>query len=229
MTYNKHQNKLLLIPKRFEEPIWFTASFLVIAGISLIITMVGVGGLIYLLDYPTIELLIFSGGSLALGLILLLIASNELIRDKIQSISFPSPNTIEFTEKRILIKDFEEDSIKKTIPSSELESLDINIEKQRLKTSPNTIKRPRISYHTMTYSPIPSATVDNGPIASYAKIKSINVILELKRGKKEFISLEDYSHNEQDQKNLLKTILEYCRSKYDEVDLPINTEVDSLI
>jgi hypothetical protein len=227
MTYYRHQQKLLLIPERFEEPKWFIASFLVIAGISLIITMAGVGGLIYLLNHPTVELLIFTGGSLALGLVLLLIASNELIRDKIQSVFFSSPNTIEFTEKRILIKDFEEDSIRKTIPSSELESLDIDIERktQRLKPSASFI-RPRNSYPITTYSPIPSITAKNILLPSYTKIKSINMILKLKKGQQEFISLEDYSHNEQDQKNLLRTILDYCRKKYDDVEIPESFEIE---
>jgi hypothetical protein len=191
--------------------------------------MAGVGGLIYLLDHPTVELLIFTSGNLALGLVLLLIASNELIRDKIQSVFFPSPNTIEFTEKRILIKDFEEGSIKKTIPSSELESLDIDIERkiQKLKPSPSII-RPRNSYPITTYSPIPSITAKNILLTSYAKIKSINMILKLKKGQQEFISLEDYSHNEQDQKTLLRTILDYCRKKYDDVDLPVSSELESL-
>jgi hypothetical protein len=159
----------------------------------------------------------------------LFVSLNDSIKSKIGTFFFTSPNIIEFTEERILFKDAEEDLMKKVIPSSELESIQIDLEKetQRRKAAPSTVPQ-RISYPARRTHYTNMTTTTAPKFRLFTRIKSINMILKLKKGEKEIIHLGEYTDNVNAQKTMLNSILGYCREKYANIELPVNSEVGLL-
>jgi hypothetical protein len=203
MGYIKKKNKLTLVPEIPEDLKWFNTGFFVLGSISLILGMLG--GLYYLLNPPSRELLMFIGGNIFLGLIMLFLVSVKSIQDKLQTILQSPNNTIVFTEKSIVFKDVRENSIEKVILSSELTRIDIQEKKQT---------KPILSIG----HPIPT----NSFIYT-TKIKV--VILNLKDDREEIIQLEGYANTQQDQNNLVSMIYKYCTKIYSEVEL-VTTIID---
>ncbi len=226
MIYYQSKNKIIVTPDRPRGMKWFTTSTLVITGFCFLIS--AVGGLNYIFNPQSEEVLLLTAGIFSLGLILLFISLNDSIKRRIGTFFLSSPYIIEFAEKRILFKDAEEDQLKKVIPSSELETIQIDLEKetQRRKASPNTISQ-RISYPGTThYRNVASTRARK--FHFFTRIKSINMILKLKKGQKEIIHLGEYTDNVNAQKTMLNSILGYCRKKYANIELPVNSEVGLL-
>jgi len=209
MNYFKKKNDLILIPETPGEIKLIFAVFFVIIGISL--TLSAVGGLFYLLISPSLEFLMLAGGSLAFGLILLYLTSRESIQEKFQRQLLPSTYTIAFTERAIIFKDFRDCYPEMYIPSSNLESIDIQ-EESRIKTI-STIGPP-IPYASNRFIP---------PF----EIKTKKLVLNLKDGREKIIWLKDYSKDKQDQENLVETIQEYCEEKYPEVEIPTVNAIEA--
>ncbi len=197
MVYIKNNNRLTLIPEIPGNLKWLNTGFFVIGSISLILGMLG--GLKYLLDFHSLELLMFIGGSIFLGLFMLFLVLIRPIQDKLCAILQSSRNSIIFTERNIVFKDPREESIEKIILSSELTRIDFQ-EKEQIKPI-LTIGHPIPTNHFIYVT------------------KGKEVILNLKDDRKEIIQLEDYTDNKQNQNNLLDTIYKYCTEIYSEVEL----------
>jgi hypothetical protein len=221
MTYYKHKDKLKIDPDLPKEMKWFTTSILVISGSSFIISAIGAFN--YLFGDPSEELLLLTSGSLILGLTLWFLSLSEGIQKRMQNILLNTPEIIEFTENKIVFKEYQIDTPKKAIPSTDLESIHIDVEKEiQSYISSKTI--PRLSYPT--YRKMASDVIRK--VHRFTKIKSIIMILKFKKGQKEIINLGEYSDNISSQKNILKAIMDYCHNKYEGVDLPENSEIELL-
>jgi hypothetical protein len=189
-----------------------------ISGFSFIISAIGAFN--YLFGDPSEELLLLTSGSLILGLILWFLSLSEGIQIRLQNILLNPPEIIEFTENKIVFKEYLIDNPKMTIPSTDLESIHIDVEKEIQSYIPSkTI--PRLSYPT--YRKMASYVTQK--VHRFTKIKSFIMILKFKEGQKE-INLGEYSDNISSQKNILKAIMDYCNNKYKGIDLPGNTEIE---
>ncbi len=197
MNYYEKENDLILIPNSPFFINWGFSALFVIVGISLTFSVIG--GLIYINESSSIEFILLSLGSLLLGLILLILTSENTIQEKFTYRS--SINMISFSDTAVIFKNLRDCCPEKYIPSSSLESVRIQ----------------ELIQMKARVGPIPPHSGASF-FAPYG-IKTNKIVLKLKDGYEEDIWLKNYAKTKQDQKNLQKLIQKYCKNHYPETEI----------